>query len=62
MKIILKAVTTMKCETCDGTGKSDYKGQPCFLCDGTGSRCDICGEAVDERGQNVCNACQKEEK
>lgn len=50
----------MKCEGCNGTGESGIKGRPCFECDGMGEKCDVCGEAVDEKGQNVCNDCQNE--
>lgn len=52
----------MKCEDCDGTGESEIKGKPCFVCNGTGEMCDVCGEAVDEAGQNICDACQAEVK
>lgn len=52
----------MKCDSCEGTGKSANKGQACFLCNGSGSMCDVCGEACDDRGQNVCTKCQEEEK
>lgn len=49
----------MECEACKGTGKSAKKG-PCFFCNGTGAKCDVCGEAVNEAGANLCRECEKE--
>lgn len=50
----------MKCEACNGKGESANAGQACFLCDGTGAKCDVCGEAVEEAGADVCNDCANE--
>ena len=50
----------MKCEACDGTGESANKGQRCFFCNGTGGKCDVCGEAVNDPGEDKCNACADE--
>lgn len=52
----------MRCESCQGTGDGHIKGRPCSDCDGTGERCDVCGEAVDEVGQNICNDCNGDEQ
>jgi hypothetical protein len=49
----------MKCEACKGTGTGG-KGKPCFECDGTGSKCDVCGEACDS-GVDMCAECEEEE-
>ena len=51
----------MKCEACNGTGKSAKKDQSCFMCNGTGSMCDICGEAVNDAGMDLCSACMERE-
>lgn len=37
----------MKCQECDGTGKSAIPGKRCFFCSGTGELCDKCGESID---------------
>jgi len=50
----------MKCESCDGKGKDDA-GKTCFACDGSGEICDICGEASEEPGANVCKECANEQ-
>lgn len=50
----------MKCEDCNGTGESSKAGKPCFICDGSGELCDVCGEA-SEPGQNVCEECDSEQ-
>lgn len=51
----------MKCADCAGTGESENKGQPCFMCGGSGEMCDVCGEHCDEPGQNICEQCAAEE-
>jgi RecJ-like exonuclease len=50
----------MNCEACNGTGKSANPGQPCFLCNGNGRKCDICGEAVNDVIEEICDACKEE--
>lgn len=50
----------MNCPSCGGSGFSKLTGvAECFECNGTGALCDTCGEAVDEAGQNICNACAR---
>lgn len=56
----------MKCHDCDGVGEvDDTKGfggrSRCMTCNGIGTVCDVCGEAVDEHGQNVCEFCEEDE-
>lgn len=51
----------MKCEACNGTGKSSENEQDCFLCDGSGELCDKCGEASAEPGENICSKCRDEQ-
>ena len=46
----------MDCVDCKGTGKSANEGQGCFVCNGTGLMCDVCGEAID-----VCDGCLEHE-
>ena len=48
----------MKCEACYGTGETK-SGKPCWVCNGTGSRCDVCGEAC-EAGADMCADCREE--
>jgi hypothetical protein len=48
----------MICEACKGTG-ANQSGKPCWECNGTGSRCDVCGEACDA-GADRCADCQSE--
>jgi hypothetical protein len=53
----------MICDNCDGTGKSQTgSGCNCFICNGTGHLCDVCGERC-ERGSHVCLAddCQEQD-
>ena len=52
----------MKCEVCLGSGDSRVKGdKKCLLCNGSGELCDVCGEAVEEPGQNICDLCYVEQ-
>ena len=50
----------MKCEACDGSGEGGA-GRPCFECDGSGNKCDVCGEACDA-GEDRCAECEAEAK
>jgi len=52
----------MQCEDCKGTGESANKGEACFMCNGTGTVCDKCGEASEEEGMDVCMSCVAEEE
>jgi hypothetical protein len=36
----------VKCEDCEGTGEA-ANGKPCFICDGHGELCDVCGESPE---------------
>jgi RecJ-like exonuclease len=49
----------MKCEACKGTGYGANR-KPCFECNGSGRKCDVCGEACDA-GRDICNACEAEQ-
>jgi len=52
------------CESCRGSGKNKRQ-EPCFWCNGSGAKCDACGEALtsqeaeDESG--LCQECLAEE-
>ncbi len=48
----------MKCENCQGTGAVDSTFQ-CSICEGSGTTCDVCGEAA-EVGADLCDDCQEE--
>lgn len=50
----------MKCEACKGTGRN-RSGRPCFECNGTGSKCDVCGESC-EPGADLCDTCMAEDE
>lgn len=47
----------MKCDDCEGTGKSENVGQRCFMCNGSGQMCDICGGACAKDDDGVCEDC-----
>ncbi len=50
----------MNCQACDGTGDGRKFGdRNCSICNGSGSVCDVCGEAVAE-GEDVCGECEGE--
>lgn len=51
----------MKCDACDGSGKGGRADTVCLECNGTGSRCDVCGESC-ESGADVCEDCVEREK
>jgi len=44
----------MICEDCNATDEK------CFRCNGAGRVCDICGEATNEPGKDICDVCQRE--
>lgn len=51
----------MECTNCDGSGHAPKNDKlPCFICGGSGSCCDICGEACEEDGQDICDRCAEE--
>jgi RecJ-like exonuclease len=43
----------MECPDCKG------KDRKCQRCNGAGEICDVCGEATNEPGQNICNGLSK---
>ena len=49
----------MKCPDCDGSGDGGVDHHSCFLCDGSGTLCDRCGEAADA-GAALCDECEEE--
>jgi len=49
----------MKCENCHGTGEGSTEFSACFICDGSGTLCDICGEASDA-DIDTCPDCEDE--
>ena len=50
----------MNCQACDGTGDGRKFGdRNCSICNGSGSVCDVCGEAVAE-GEDLCGECLTE--
>jgi hypothetical protein len=54
----------MTCENCQGVGtveRADGSTITCFSCNGSGEICDVCGEASDDFGLNVCDQCREEE-
>ena len=53
----------MKCECCNGTGDGAHRGdRNCSACNGTGGVCDVCGEAVEEAGLDLCASCKAEQE
>ena len=51
----------MQCHDCHGLGKN-AEGGVCWFCNGSGATCDVCGEACDESGVDICNHCRAETK
>lgn len=45
----------MICPDCNGNNPN------CSNCNGGGEICDVCGEATNEPGKNVCGECEEEE-
>ncbi len=51
----------MTCDNCGGSGRTGSENQgECSECNTTGFKCDVCGEACDEPGEDVCHECAKE--
>lgn len=51
----------MKCPHCDEDGGEENSPLRCSVCGGTGHLCDICGEAVDDPGDEICEQCREAE-
>lgn len=52
----------MTCPECEGTGTADTGDGKCHRCYGSGEICDICGEATNEPGKNICDVCEKDQE
>lgn len=49
----------MKCHNCDGLGDGGNGQDTCFICNGSGTLCDICGEPSDADIE-TCYECEAE--
>lgn len=54
----------MNCPDCKGEGELtiDSRKRRCFLCNGGGQLCDVCGDPTNEPGQDVCDKCREDKE